>query len=130
MAFYYKISTRIWWDEEFKLLSSGEKFEVIRKVVFGEPLEGFAEYRGPRFRVADTPHKRPDLFTMKWKRLRKEVIADGGAICFYCGEDCSDGPTVDHVVPVCRGGALYEKSNLVVSCRSCNSRKGGKEAWT
>jgi 5-methylcytosine-specific restriction endonuclease McrA len=34
-------------------------------------------------------------------------------------------PTVDHVVPVSRGGTA-SMENLVVACRSCNSRKGDK----
>lgn len=33
------------------------------------------------------------------------------------------GPTVDHVVPVARGGT-NAPANLITMCRSCNSSKG------
>lgn len=34
--------------------------------------------------------------------------------------------TVDHVQPVSKGGELYNPSNLVAACVSCNSRKQAK----
>lgn len=34
-----------------------------------------------------------------------------------------DGPCVDHIVPVSRGGPEHI-DNYVLSCRACNSRKG------
>ena len=42
--------------------------------------------------------------------------------CFYC-EDFST--TVDHVVPLIRGGTNH-RDNLVPCCRPCNSSKGDK----
>lgn len=43
--------------------------------------------------------------------------------CFYCGS--FDNPTLDHVIPVVRGGK-HSIGNLVVACKSCNSRKSKK----
>lgn len=40
--------------------------------------------------------------------------------CIYCREHLAD--TVDHVIPLVRGGSNYE-GNLVPACRSCNSSK-------
>lgn len=68
---------------------------------------------------------RRDLKTSAWRLLRLEVLAERGTICAYCGSDCVDDPTIDHVVPFVCGGTI-DKSNLVVSCRSCNSKKGAK----
>ena len=45
--------------------------------------------------------------------------------CFWCDEKTGQKFVVDHVIPVARGGANYPE-NLVVSCRSCNSRKSNK----
>lgn len=44
-----------------------------------------------------------------------------GHICLYCG-----GPpeTLDHVVPLVRGGTNHE-GNLAPACRRCNGGKGG-----
>lgn len=48
--------------------------------------------------------------------------------CFYCG--ASGRMTIDHVVPLARGGK-HEADNLVPACQSCNSSKGAKllEEW-
>ena len=42
-----------------------------------------------------------------------------GQPCAYCDSLAS---TIDHVVPLSRGGTHYE-GNLAPACRSCNSRK-------
>lgn len=51
-----------------------------------------------------------------------EVYARDGQSCRYCGGDAD--LTIGHVVPRCQGGS-DKSENLVVACRSCNSRKGG-----
>ena len=54
--------------------------------------------------------QRSKLLT-RWKRQ--------GKTCAYCDALAT---TVDHVVPLVRGGTNYE-GNLVPACRPCNSRK-------
>lgn len=49
----------------------------------------------------------------KWKRQGKP--------CIYCGEPAD---TIDHVVPLVRGGTNYE-GNLAPCCKPCNSSKAG-----
>lgn len=62
----------------------------------------------------------------KAKELRKsqwwkDQLAKG--ICHYCGEKCEpDELTMDHIVPVCRGGKS-NKGNIVVCCKDCNNDK-------
>jgi 5-methylcytosine-specific restriction protein A len=52
-----------------------------------------------------------------WKRQ----IAKGR--CHYCGADCPPSAlTMDHVVPVSRGGRST-KGNLVPCCKNCNAQK-------
>lgn len=46
------------------------------------------------------------------------------ANCAYCG--CKDKMTQDHLVPLSKGGG-YTKTNIIPSCRSCNSSKGAKD---
>jgi hypothetical protein len=54
-----------------------------------------------------------------------------GDLCTYCGNPTIPGDrgrhgrTVDHVIPRCQGGS-DDPSNLVIACRGCNSRKGGR----
>jgi 5-methylcytosine-specific restriction endonuclease McrA len=75
--------------------------------------------------------------TARVDRVRRDAVAPGlnpkararllrvwkrrGCGCVYCG-----GPaqSVDHVVPLVRGGTNYE-GNLVPCCRRCNSSKSG-----
>lgn len=49
-------------------------------------------------------------------------------LCVYCKVEESE--TLDHVVPISRGGA-HEFSNLLPACRSCNSSKNALtlEEW-
>ena len=57
------------------------------------------------------------------KRLRKLVVERDGAFCATCGSETS--LTIDHIVPVIRGGT-DALENLRVLCQSCNSRKGAR----
>lgn len=52
-----------------------------------------------------------------WKRKRSS------GICYYCsGKFKPDELTMDHLVPVARGGKSVQ-GNLVPSCKDCNSKK-------
>lgn len=55
-----------------------------------------------------------------WRKLRDEVLAAKGCVCTYCGSDSSI--TVDHVVPLSKGGT-NEIDNLTPACKPCNSSK-------
>lgn len=54
--------------------------------------------------------------------IRKDERRLESARCIACG---SPADTLDHLVPVSRGGA-HGVGNLVPMCRSCNSSKGAK----
>lgn len=44
-------------------------------------------------------------------------------VCHYCGRQVGAGAlTLDHVVPVARGGTST-KGNVVPACKACNSEK-------
>lgn len=45
--------------------------------------------------------------------------------CYYCGDTRDENKTVDHLIPVCKGGT-HSWDNLVSCCKTCNSRKGRK----
>lgn len=49
--------------------------------------------------------------------------------CSYCGCALTDKKTIDHIVPLTKGGT-NALNNLVVCCRSCNSSKGAKDRDT
>lgn len=63
--------------------------------------------------------------TIADEALRKAVFRADDYECVYCGFTEQAGLTVDHLIPQVNGGAtIYE--NLVTSCGSCNSKKGGR----
>ena len=52
-----------------------------------------------------------------WKRKLSE------ATCFYCGKEFKPSElTMDHVVPLIRGGKST-KNNTAPACKECNSKK-------
>lgn len=62
----------------------------------------------------------------KARELRKssyfQNLLDKG-ICYYCGKKFPrEELTMDHIVPVVRGGKST-KGNVVVACKECNNKK-------
>lgn len=58
-----------------------------------------------------------------WKRR----IADG--LCHYCDNRIGPrGLTMDHVVPLIRGGKST-RGNVVPACKACNSKKQSLLPW-
>jgi 5-methylcytosine-specific restriction endonuclease McrA len=52
-----------------------------------------------------------------WKNRR------GNGICYYCRKRFrSSELTMDHIVPIIRGGKS-RKGNVVASCKDCNNKK-------
>ena len=58
-----------------------------------------------------------------YKRVRLQVLARDGYVCYYCGQDAT---TVDHVISIKHGGDPISQDNLVAACRRCNSSKGSR----
>ena len=53
--------------------------------------------------------------------------AKSDGCCFYCGVSLDeDSCTIDHIIPKILGGG-NDFDNLAISCKSCNSSKGGKD---
>lgn len=57
----------------------------------------------------------------RWQEAKCIIVRD--KVCVYCG---AEGTTFDHIVPISRNGTT-EYSNLVLSCKSCNSSKRDKD---
>ncbi|MBI6182504.1 MULTISPECIES: HNH endonuclease [Serratia] len=70
--------------------------------------------------------------TTKYSAIKKSnVMAKTSGKCAYCGVSLSgESLTIDHVLPKNRGGD-NSVSNLLASCRPCNTAKGAKtmEQW-
>lgn len=62
--------------------------------------------------------KARDLRHSSWWRNKKS-----SGICYYCKKKFDpDDLTMDHLIPVSRGGKS-EKINLVPACKECNNKK-------
>ena len=69
-------------------------------------------------RIKAERRKARELRATQWWKRR---LAKG--VCHYCG--CSTPPgelTMDHIVPIARGGRST-KGNLVPACKQCNNMK-------
>ena len=58
-------------------------------------------------------------------RKMSEIVKKTNGQCFYCG---GVADSVEHIVPK-RYGGTDDLGNLVLSCRSCNSRKALNSIW-
>ena len=70
--------------------------------------------------------------TKRRRWLRKVLVAKHNGCCYLCGRivELSDETsewyaTVDHVVPLSRGGRDV-LANLALACRKCNENKGSE----
>lgn len=84
--------------------------------------------RAQRIRADTDPHvkRRAREFAAPGlnEHQRRSILAawrKQGRSCTYCG---APADTVDHVLPLVRGGTNYE-GNLTPACRRCNGAKGG-----
>lgn len=67
------------------------------------------------------------LKTARWQRLR-EWFLRSNPLCHYCAKRGRIVPadTVDHAMPVSRGGDFWDATNLRPACGACNYSKQDK----
>jgi 5-methylcytosine-specific restriction endonuclease McrA len=64
----------------------------------------------------------PFYDTQAWRNLRQAVKLRDGWRCTNCGRQAAL-LDVDHIVPIGRGGAPLDPTNLRTLCRTCHNRK-------
>ena len=64
----------------------------------------------------------------EWTKVRRSFLSQfKHFICHYCYQHLEEAAvTVDHKIPISQGGEAYQYSNLLVSCKDCNSLKGSR----
>lgn len=100
-------------NDVYNSYSRDKSGQYIRTTERGWKIVDFDYYRA----MFDVP--RAGWSKVAYAQVRQR---DGGS-CRYCGS--KENLSIDHIVPRCQGGG-DEPENLVVACRSCNSRKGGR----
>ena len=79
-------------------------------------------------------HGIEDVFLVSKKqnrqRFRRSILEGWAWRCAYCDACLRHQATLDHVIPISRGG-LTSKENLVAACPSCNVAKSDHslDAW-
>jgi 5-methylcytosine-specific restriction endonuclease McrA len=61
----------------------------------------------------------------QWKKLRLMILNRDSWSCQYCGEVERSEMTIDHIIPIARGGT-DEPENLIAACKRCNYSKQDK----
>lgn len=77
---------------------------------------------------------RRDLHGSRHRKRRLIGIYNSGGICLLCGKPMRldlpgthrDGPTLEHIIPVSRGGSPDHPANLSASHLRCNSARGNR----
>jgi 5-methylcytosine-specific restriction endonuclease McrA len=59
------------------------------------------------------------------KKQRERIYERDGYECVRCGQDDPEELTLDHIIPVSRGGTSKD-DNLQTMCKWCNGLKGNK----
>jgi hypothetical protein len=114
-------------EKDFNDLLGFKKSEISKVVsIKFKPLKEWqVGYRYPNGYVVPPPER--GLIQTRGYKLRKPIrkliLKRDNYICHYCSKGLvGTDSTVDHKVPMSKGGT-HDHSNLVASCRRCNSRK-------
>lgn len=64
----------------------------------------------------------PKKYGKKWTEQRRRILDRDGWLCCWCGADLTHygaKPTVDHIIPLARGGTR-DDDNCMAACAPCN----------
>ena len=101
-------------DEAFAELSRSASTEQLASLIHRPPIDRDA---------AGQPRAWPRSDHFRNEAFREKILKRDRGRCFYCGRTLRPREwTLDHVVPVARGGSDLP-SNLVACCHTCNSTK-------
>ncbi len=69
----------------------------------------------------------PRIHGRAWMEIRRKTLLSGGYACVDCGRVHASNQ-IDHDVPLERGGAADDPSNLRIRCIDCHKAKTRREA--
>jgi hypothetical protein len=105
-------------DDYARLKTTEEQEAFLAKLREDSPLVK----KAARLGYSKVRHSRVKSVTTE-KINRADIIQRDKGTCYLCGDTPTGrNLTLDHVVPIVRGG-LHCSDNLRVACRKCNSNK-------
>jgi len=68
----------------------------------------------------------------KWAEQKEQIWNESGGCCVFCGKDPKETSfrTIDHIIPLSRGGAKYDIDNWLPACFSCNQARAKEDHKT
>ena len=124
---YHKKALREWREKTKRdnplkwreIIANGNKIRAVWSKTPTGRAAGIALKQRRRARLRDA--RSPGVTPEQWQEIcAKFQNAEGETCCAYCGKACA--ATIDHVVPIARGGR-DEPDNVLPACGSCNSSK-------
>ena len=107
------------------------KKKMDQRRAFRRRRRSTLRYRKPRFDLQK--RENPDISGVEYQQgmlfgyeVREYLLEKGGRTCSYCGAE-NVPLEIDHVHPRSKGGS-DRVSNLTLSCRACNQKKGNRPA--
>ena len=66
--------------------------------------------------------------TRQWRKLR-EMVLHKQPICVMCEQKkiYTTANTIDHILPINKGGAVWSMDNLQALCSSCHNKKSARD---
>jgi 5-methylcytosine-specific restriction endonuclease McrA len=112
--------------------SCGEQFESTHNILKKKSVCNLCVSSSHKARSSAIRRSRMALVKVE-RVYRKKVWDRDGWKCLMCGiavnlnqdSNSKSYPTIDHIVPVSKGGN-HTMDNVMLLCRSCNSVKGNK----
>lgn len=100
------------------------------KEVYAKKDRGYRQTSLGKASVSNSRHKRRTITKQgDVTQVQMLQLLSDGKECFYCQCDLSIVKAhIDHFTPLSKGGR-HTISNLVVSCATCNLRKGAKDPF-
>lgn len=106
------------------------KREIDRK--HGQSERGRQNNRKANAKYSKTEKGKLEQRKQKYRRraigeIDKDYLEKllAGNICYYCGCEIKSKKTIDHKIPVVKGGT-NDNENLVLACVHCNTQKNDK----
>lgn len=118
------------YEKEYWIKNIEKRREKLNRWRRNNPIkdkEHLAKYRRTlKYRVSkrinDLKRRKRELPILVTKEELKELV-ERSKECYYCKMKIIKTFDIDHKIPLCRGGE-NKIENLVISCPTCNRRKG------